>query len=104
NVDRAGPAVVGRHEAALEPIEPGRTRRDAQAFGQRAPAFTVVALPFPDHIPARPADDLCDGAGVIDITRRPAGLEQLDHECARRRVVTNHFVDERLAVARAVFV
>src|SRR5690606_18576331 len=87
DVDRTRPAVVGGDEAALEAVESRRTRLDAQPLRQRSPAVAVMALPLADHVAARAPDDLRDGAGVVDIARRPAGLQQLDHERPRRGVV-----------------
>src|SRR6478672_462569 len=52
-MDRSAPAVVARHEAALEPVEGRRARRDAQSLRQRAPAVAVVLVPFRHHCATR---------------------------------------------------
>ncbi|MDV5981070.1 MAG: hypothetical protein LOX98_06545 [Lysobacter sp.] len=102
--DRATPAVIAGHEAALELVELGRARLDAHALGKRAPAFTAaIAFPLVDDVTARTADHLGDRAGVVHVARFPVALEQQrGHQIPRRAVVADHLIDERLLVTAAV--
>src|SRR5690606_2646016 len=104
DVDRPRPAVIGGHEAALEPVEPGRAGADAKPLRQGAPPVGVAALPLGHHVPAGAADDLGDGTGVVDVAGSPARVEQLHDQRARGAVVAHHLVDERLPVAGGVLV
>ncbi len=103
--DRPRPAVVRRDEALLQPMEGRRSRLDAEALRDHAPALAAVGLPHVDDVAAGPADDLRDRAGVVHVARGPATVQQqVGDQVTRRAVVAHHLVDERVAVAGAVAV
>src|SRR5690606_10643925 len=104
-VQRPRPALVDGGKPVLQAVELVRTRLDAHALGQRAPALAMVAFPLLGDVAAGTTDDLRDRAGVVNVARRPALLhEQRGDVIARRAVVAHEFVDERFAIATAVVV
>src|SRR5690606_29029027 len=102
-MQRPRPALVHGRKPVLQAMELVRTRLDAHALGQGAPALPMVALPLLGDVAAGAADDLGDGAGVVHVARRPALLhEQRGDVIARGAVVAHELVDERFAVAAAI--
>ena len=87
-------------DLALEGVEGGRPRLDAQALRDNAPALAPVALVIVGDFQAGPAQLVGQRAGVIDVARRPATVVvQVADERTRRAEADHDVVDEPVGIA-----